>query len=306
MPITKKVAVAGITGALGRFFVDEFLKCSSKLSVTVLTRKEGEESTRSRLAEHPQFTIRGVDYKSDDDLADALADHTAVLSIVGHGGISDQLRLISAAEKAKVEYFLPSEFGADFDKPANKQAVALYAPKRVVRRALEASALKYTYIVTGCFADWFLMPMYKWDLVNHTVEIPGDGTITSSFTSRQDIARYTVAVLCRLGEFDNQTVRIASHTLSFNDWVGLVEKVSDRKFTVTYVPPEPIEEMIAEDVKKTGGWVTLRDRLRLLIANGHTRSDWGEFVLDNSRFPEVEPVPIEQVISQALSAAAAK
>ncbi|ORX72745.1 hypothetical protein DL89DRAFT_308369, partial [Linderina pennispora] len=108
-------------------------------------------------------------------------------------------------------------------------------------------ALKYTYIVTGCFADWFLMPMYKWDLENHTVEIPGDGTITSSFTSRQDIARYTVAVLCRLGEFDNQTVRIASHTLSFNDWVGLVEKVSDRKFTVTYVPPEPIEEMIAED-----------------------------------------------------------
>ncbi|KAJ1943485.1 hypothetical protein FBU59_002898, partial [Linderina macrospora] len=230
-PKTTKIAVAGVTGTLGTFFVKELQKYSSEFSVTVLTRKESEESTRAKFASYPQFSIRGVDYKDEGNLVDALADHTVVLSLVGHGGVNDQLQLISAAEKAKVEYFLPSEFGADFDKPGNEQVVALYAPKRAIRRALEESTLKYTFIVTGCFADWFLMPFYKWDLVNRTVEIPGDGTTKSSFTSRLDIARYTVAVLRRLGKFDNQIVRIASHTLSFNDWVELVEKVSGQKYT---------------------------------------------------------------------------
>ncbi|ORX70538.1 NAD(P)-binding protein [Linderina pennispora] len=292
----KSVALVGGTGTTGAFFIDEFKKNGQDFNVTLITRKESEDSTKAKFADTPHFTIRGVDYDDEADLATALTGQDAVLSILGLGSIGkQQLALVKAAAKAGVKYFIPSEFGSDFGVAAGESDI-IFKPKEAVRQTIEESGLKHIYIITGLFSDFFVNSYYCWDLENFSVEIPGDGSQKSAFTSRADIAKFTVAILKRADEFADKTVRIAGYHLSFNDWVNQIEAAAGKKLTVTYSSIEDIEAKVAADIKVTGGWHSLGDQLRLIVAKDLGRLDLGGNTLDNDKFPSLDFAPLEEYV----------
>ena len=56
-----------------------------------------------------------------------------------------------------MQRFLPSEFGNDVDRTvAIEPALSEFIMKAQIRRAIEAAEIPYTYVVTGCFAGFFI------------------------------------------------------------------------------------------------------------------------------------------------------
>lgn len=56
-----------------------------------------------------------------------------------------------------MQRFLPSEFGNDVDRTvAIEPALSEFIMKAQIRRAIEAAGIPYTYVVTGCFAGFFV------------------------------------------------------------------------------------------------------------------------------------------------------
>ncbi|KAI8321879.1 NAD(P)-binding protein [Martensiomyces pterosporus] len=260
---------------------------------------ESEEKTRERLADKPQFSVRGIDYDDDDDLISALTGQDAVLSTIGGEALLTQIKLVKAAEKAGVKYFVPSEFGSDINEAQNKE-VTLFDPKRAVQAALKESSVSYIFVNNGFFSDYTIGPFLWWDVPNKSINIVGDGSAKNSFTSRADVAKYTIAVLKRAEEFKNQDVRFAGDTLSFNEWVALAEQESGSKFTVTNTPAAEVRATVAKDKETTGGWTTIFEQLLLVLEAGSGKVNWGDNQLDNDKFPEIKPTPTVEHVKQAL------
>lgn len=81
---------------------------------------------------------------------------------------------------ANLQRFIPSEFGNDVDRShAVEPAKTRFAEKAKVRRAIEAHGIPYTYIITGCFAGYFLPTLAQPEGTappRENVIILGDGT----------------------------------------------------------------------------------------------------------------------------------
>ncbi|KAI8320182.1 NAD(P)-binding protein [Martensiomyces pterosporus] len=299
-PAIKNIAFVGATGELGVFFVDEFQKSGTEFNVTVLTRKQSEAKTKDQFANKPQFTVRGVDYADELSLVDALTGQDAVLSTIAGEALLSQIDIARAAEKAGVKYFIPSGFGSDINHPGNKD-VTLFAPKRAVQKALHETSLGYVIVSTGFFVDHAIDPSFGWDLASHKVNIVGDGTARNTYTARSDVAKYTIAALKRVEELRNKDLRIGSYHLSTNDLVEIINKLSGSQLAVTHTPVEEVEAIVAKDKQESGGWNTVLPQLSLVLARGDATINWGDNKLDNDKFPEITPAPIEFYVKQALS-----
>ncbi|KAJ1954206.1 hypothetical protein GGI12_005845, partial [Dipsacomyces acuminosporus] len=204
--------------------------------------------------------------------------------------VFQQLSLIAAAKKAGVRYFVPAEHASDTNHPENRDIV-LFEQRHTVQRALREASLSYILVHTGFFSEYAISPFFGWDVANKKVSIVGDGSARNSFTSRHDIARFTIGVLKRASEFRNREARFASLTLSLNEGVALAEQESGAKLDVEHIPVESAKAAVAKDRQETGGWATAAEQLRLMLACGSGRVDWGSNRLDNSRFPEIETAP---------------
>ncbi|KAI8319827.1 NAD(P)-binding protein, partial [Martensiomyces pterosporus] len=243
--------------------------------------------------------VRAVDYDSESDLVDALRGQQVVLNVAGFPGLQQQFAIIAAAEKAGVQWYLPSEFGYDLSQPEIRR-FPFYATKIAVRDALEKSSLSYTSIVNGLFADQFVNPFYNWDSGKHTISVPGSGDDKISFTHRRNIGSFALAVLRRYDQFKNTTARVADYTLSYKDWVAVVGKATGSTCTVINVAIESLEQRVAANVDNTVSRQWIANQLHIVIGTGSARVDWGANGFDNSKLSEVKPAPFDEVLAENL------
>ncbi|KAJ2787803.1 hypothetical protein GGI15_000435 [Coemansia interrupta] len=290
-----RVALIGI-GNLAKFFIDELKQHPSEFAITLVTRHESLDKTKSFVAGEPQIPVCTVDYGDEFSISEAFSNQDVVISLLAFGGEAHQIAAVKAAIKAGVKWFIPSEFGVDLDHPTNKK-FPFFAQKLKVRQLLESqSEMAYTYVLTGLFADQFLIPFRKWDTEAGTVVVPGDGTAKNSFTARKDVAAYTVAILRRPDQFKNTSARLASYTLSYNEWIEAVDRVSGRKFKTTFESVELMEDRVRKSSDNLG-FSVIADLLAITIANGDQRLDWGGHSLDSVGLEEVTPTPLDDIIA---------
>ncbi|KAJ2377310.1 hypothetical protein IW150_001464 [Coemansia sp. RSA 2607] len=289
------VALIGI-GNLTKFFIDEFKQHPSEFAVTLVTRQESLEKVKSLVSGDPHITVCTVDYSDESSLTEAFRNKDVVISTLAFGSQVHEITAVKAAINAGVKWFIPSEFSVDLEHPANKE-LPFFAQKLETRKLLESqSEMAYTYILTGIFADQFLIPMRKWDIEASTVVIPGNGTAKNSYTSRKDVAAYTAAILRRPDRFKNTSARLASYTLSYNEWVEVVERVSGRKFATIFESVKQMEERVRKG-SEVSSFAVIADLLAITIANGDQRLDWGNHSLDSVDLQEVTPTPLDDIIS---------
>ncbi|KAJ1988270.1 hypothetical protein GGI04_006091 [Coemansia thaxteri] len=159
-------------------------------------------------------------------------------------------------------------------------------------------------VTSGFFADYYLTPLFGWSLDGApTATVYGDDNAKNSFTSLGDIAKYTIAAIKRIDEFENQNLRLAAYTLSFVDWCNLVEQEAGTRVKVAEADLAPIIEAAKLDIDPPKDLEAIKRQMAIVLANGAGKVDWETHSLDNSKFPEITPAPIELVVKQALAKA---
>ncbi|KAJ2743590.1 hypothetical protein GGI20_003626 [Coemansia sp. BCRC 34301] len=302
--VFRRVALVGGSGLLPASYIDAFKQTGDEFNVTVLTRKESLEATKQAIAGFPHLSVRAVDYDNESDLAAALRGQEVVISLLTPIAMHAQDAILRAALNTEsIKWVLPSEFGLDLEVPAIRE-IPLFAGKLATRQALkekEGGAFAYTFIVTGSFADMFVGPLHGWDIASRTVIVPdaGDkGTVKTSFSTRRDIAHYTVAVLRRFEQFANKTVRVASFNASYSDWINAIKRVRNVEFAPTFEPLDVLQGRIANAKKDPAvlDFKYIADQLHVIMALGHGRLDVNGKRLDSDDLLEVTPTPLESVV----------
>jgi uncharacterized protein YbjT (DUF2867 family) len=232
-------AVAG-AGAIGVYIVQQLLKDKAAgivKEVVVLTR-QGSKTTIEGDAKVIQ-----VDYSNDESIKHALTGVDVVISTIPIPALDVQGKIATAAKKAGVKLFVPSEFGGITEG----ETEGFFAVKANVQGQLKALGIPYVLFYTGPFADFVWNSFLNLDVRSGKVSVGGDGNKQITFTSRHDIARYVSYVLTRLPheQLENRAFSIAGDNKSFNEIFKAYEEKTGKKLEVTYIPVSELDARLA-------------------------------------------------------------
>ncbi|GAU47251.1 hypothetical protein TSUD_243440 [Trifolium subterraneum] len=154
-------------------------------------------------------------------------------------------RLIAAIKEAgNIKRFFPSEFVFDADRHhAVQLAARLLERKALIRRAIEAEGIPYTYVVSNAFAGCFLPTLAQQNVTappRDKVVILGDGNV-----KEEDIGTYTIKAVDDPRTL-NKTIyfRPPANVLTFNEIVSLWENKIKNTLEKIYVPEDQLLKSI--------------------------------------------------------------
>ncbi|KAJ2603622.1 hypothetical protein H4R99_002323 [Coemansia sp. RSA 1722] len=296
----KTVALYGADNALGQCFAKILSNEQNQdLQVTLLTTTEPESSDLvSFTKDMPSVVnVRQITIGNQDEIVNILAGIDAVISTVSGTHLLTQLDLIKAAENAGVKVFVPANYGPDFNAPANQKRKSLFATGHQIQTALQQSSLNYINVCSGFFADYYLTPLFDWDISVPSVVIYS-GSTKASFTAMDDLAKYTVSAVRRYQEFKNHTLRIASYSLSPDDWIEIVERITGKKIQVVQKSLDELVQIVDKVVDLPKDLEGTKLQMAAVLATGGGQVDWGTHELDNNKFPEIKPAPISEFVKK--------
>ncbi|KAM6557177.1 hypothetical protein CsatB_004196 [Cannabis sativa] len=249
-----KILFIGGTGYIGKFIVEASAKAGHDTFVLV---RESTLSNPDKAKIIDGFKSLGVkivhgDLFDHQSLLSAIKLVDVVISTVGHGQLTDQVKIITAIKEAgNVKRFFPSEFGNDVDRVhAVEPAKSAFEIKAKIRRAIEAEGIPYTYVSSNYFAGYFLPNLAQVGASappRDKVVILGDGTPKAIFNKEEDIGSYTIRAV-----EDPRTlnkilyIRPPANIYSFNELVALWEKKIGKTLEKEYVPEDKLLKTIQE------------------------------------------------------------
>lgn len=125
-----------------------------------------------------------------------------------------------------------------------------------------------------------------------TADLPGDGSNKMTFTRTQDIGKFVAAAL-DLEKWEEEMGMVGS-TMSYNEVVGAIEKVTKRKMLVKHNTEEELAKMIKEDEG-----ARFYNQVRLSIAQGEAPVE----PTLNKLAPDVKPWTVEEYLERYWSGA---
>ncbi|KAL1820806.1 hypothetical protein ACET3Z_015675 [Daucus carota] len=247
-----KILVIGATGYIGKFLVEAAAKQGHQ-TFALVRETAVSDPVKGKLIE--SFKASGVtvvygDLHDHESLVKAIKQVDVVISAVTFGQILDQSKILDAIKEAgNIKRFIPSEFGNDVDRTnVVEPAKTNFAEKAKIRRAIEAQGIPYTYIISACFAGYFLPTMAQPGATappRDKVVILGDGSAKAVFNLEQDIATYTIKTVDDPRTVNKSLYIKPPHNIhSFNDLVALWEKKIDKVLEKIHVPEEHVLNQI--------------------------------------------------------------
>ncbi|KAF9965311.1 hypothetical protein BGZ70_005066 [Mortierella alpina] len=274
MSSSTTVAVAGATGTLGAPVTNALLAAGYK--VKVLTRGTAANDVLAAYQTKGAHIV--FDAYTGKNLQNALQGVDILLSTVGTGAdfYNGQVELIDAAKAAG--------FGLDGIKYAKQNDLHPFlTDKAKLRDYIEKSGLEYTYIFNGLFAEF--LPRFGFDLKNKTATLHATATARFSITSLADIARF-VALALSSPHSRNASLRVVSHTATFQEYVQLFEQATGSKWQI--VEDLDARERIAKSADPAS------QLFPDFIAYAHSRA-----VYDTNENAAIgfQPTPVDEIIS---------
>jgi len=270
--MSRKIAVVGGSGGIGRHVLDELVH-QKKHQIALLSREERKEFSDLGV------DVKVVDYTSFPSVKQALQGVDTVISFILSDDHVIYENLIRASEEVGVRRFIPSEFAHDIQAFPDPN-LSMYKPKEHPRALLEKSRLEYTLIGNGLFMDYLLPKGAKKhlqdvpipvDVENATAVIPGTGEPPITLTLADDIAK-AVAELIDEPAWEKHT-NIAGETTTWNKILYTAEKITGKKFAVTYKSKKEIEDAKATANSQWGHFMAEVDLVyaegALAIRNAH-------------------------------------
>ncbi|KAJ7222433.1 hypothetical protein GGX14DRAFT_428785 [Mycena pura] len=213
-------AIAGL-GRIGLNMTRDLLAMKAAdghhYSVRVLTQSPDSPALADLKARGAD--VRTVSYAAPASLRAALDGVDVLISAIGYHGLEAQDILCDAAADARVQLFVPSEYGA----LSNTMVDPVFAGKEHFRARLVAAGLKYTVFYSGLWADFDLRPfiLREWfeiDLEGGSIHKWSNWDVPWSFTTQSDVSRFVTHVLVHLSrsELENRIIRIEGDRQSLN------------------------------------------------------------------------------------------
>ncbi|KAJ0114165.1 NmrA-hypothetical protein [Diaporthe amygdali] len=244
----KKVLVVGATGNVGK----STLKALSEdgFQVTGLSRQVPSESALG------DVKLLQTDY-SASSLLEAFRGQDAVVSAVSStapGSLELQKSLIDVAIAAGVRIFVPSEFGMDTSVRSAPNFIPFLAEKIAVLDYLKERQDKISWIavVTGAMFDWgSKIPVFLgWNVNARTATIYDGGDISYDATNLDQVGRAIAKSLKKPELTKNQYVYVNSFTVTQNEILRALEKVTGEKFTISQGTVEDLWQGGAAQLKE--------------------------------------------------------
>jgi nucleoside-diphosphate-sugar epimerase len=237
-----KVFVVGSTGTFAKPIIQALLSSNDSFETSILVREETLDSNDNdkkqiidRYRKQGAKLISGDVLKdSINELAEKMKGNDVIVSVVGSGDAlkEGQLKLIAAAKKSGVNWFIPSEFGMSNADYGRGNAFGFDA-KLDVQEELKRSGLDWTIISTGLATEFITKSGSSIivDMKNRVVEAPGsfDNKITT--TCLKDVAGLLVQVLKHPDdEVKNKYLYMGADTLTIEQVAQTIESHFNTKF----------------------------------------------------------------------------
>ena len=241
-----KILVVGSTGTLGGLAAEAALAAGHV--VIAMTRDRNSPRARRLQAAGARLCI--ADLKTPASLDAAVRGVTSVI-ITATATLSrrdgDSLEavdgrglqaLITACVQNGVRHVVLVSFsrGIDADTPLSRF-------KRAAERRLENSGMEYTILLPSYFPEKFLTPLVGFDIASARARIYGVGTCPVGYVGTGDVAY--LAALCASDVRGHGAIPMGgSAAYSQLQVVELVERLTDRKLVLDFMPLDQIESAL--------------------------------------------------------------
>lgn len=241
-----KILVVGSTGTLGGLAAEAALAAGH----VVIAMTRDRNSSRARRLQAAGARLCIADLKTPASLDVAVRGVTSVI-ITATATLSrrdgDSLEavdgrglqaLITACVQNGVRHVVLVSFsrGIDADTPLSRF-------KRAAERRLENSGMEYTILLPSYFPEKFLTPLVGFDIASARARIYGDGTYPVGYVGTGDVAH--LAALCASDVRGHGAIPMGGSTAySQLEVVKLVERLTDRKLVLDFMPLDQIESAL--------------------------------------------------------------
>jgi len=306
---TQRVLVVGATGHLGHALVPALR--ARKKDVTVLLRPETAKSRNpdkrdmvDGFKKHGAIHIEGS-MEDTASLERACRGIDAVISCVTGPQLPHQLALATAAKKAGVQRFFPSEFGVDVTQ-LPKGSCLLFDWKRDLHRPLEEMGLAVTYVYSNGFQTYWAASLGQLGLMSppkEEIQVYGKGNVKMAFVGVEDIAAYTTFMLDE-PKTEKREVAITppGNVYTQEELIALWEKLSGAKLKRRSLSAAELDQTIQ---KLAGQPDKMLEMIYLQIARAAWIDGLGAKrrpdVLEATQlFPQHKPVTVEAFLKRFL------
>ena len=299
----KSVLLLGVTGAFGRFVVYELAKQDHHFKRIAVYRDTSRPTDDRKNALLDSYVELDIDVVVGDGYNDprVFAGFDVVVSFLGNHALRLQPAIFDVAIQAGVRHFYPSEYGADLLVGRN-WTQRYYRDKVFTREYLESKGqelpdLGWTYFLNGRLAEWSVIKHFGVDNANASARIYGTEDGRQSLISTNDAAAYVVASLKALASNDERrTLRLSSASPTYKEIFSTLEKVTGRKYGVTYLDVETAteEEKEAKARGDVDAELSASHKLIQGLEGTLLPEPW-----DNEKFPDVKPMDVEEALRRA-------
>ncbi|KAM0321641.1 hypothetical protein ACHAQA_009997 [Verticillium albo-atrum] len=252
----KNITVVGATGNLGSLVLPHLLESDLEITVVKRAGSSSEPATGAKIAES--------DF-SNESLTKVFEGQDVVISLLPINALEQQNQLIEAAITAGVKRFIPSEYGNDSTNPAVIQAVPFFEGKSKAIELLKTKedSISWTALITGPFFDWGMpLGFQGLDPDTQTATIIDGGNVRFTTSTTAQIARAIISVLEHKDETRNKAVFVESHTITQNELLPVVAKVTGAKWTIVEQSSDELrafsEKSFAEGNVMVGGGALMK------------------------------------------------
>ncbi|XP_047329434.1 phenylcoumaran benzylic ether reductase Betv6-like [Impatiens glandulifera] len=250
-----KILIIGGTGNIGKFVVEASMRAGHP-TFSLVRPSTVSDPVKAKLVE--SFKESGVtvivgDVYDHQVLVKAIKQVDVVVSTVGSTyKLVDQNKIIDAIKEAgNIKRFFPSEFGMDVDRVrAVEPAKSMFESKAKIRRAIEASGIPYTFVVSYCSFGFFLPNLAQLGLTappRDKLTIFGHGNVKVVFNSEDDIGTYIIKSVDDPRTLNKILyINPPNNIYTFNELVSLWENKIHKKLEKTYVPEDQLLKLIEE------------------------------------------------------------
>lgn len=153
------------------------------------------------------------------------------------GGAGTQRRLAEAAIEARVQRYIPWQWGVDYTAIGRGSAMKLFDEQLNVRQLLSDAAQQgqvgWLIVSTGVFTSFLFEQSFGLvDRRTRTVNALGGADVRMTFTAVEDIAKVTAYILADEALI-NTVVYTAGDTLSFEELRAVLSEVTGEQWSLT-------------------------------------------------------------------------
>jgi hypothetical protein len=264
-------------GELGMAMINAFI---TKLkvnqgSLNVLLREESiqtlDEEKAQRLREFKINNISVVagDLKKDsiEKLSKTFSKFQTIINCSGFvGGEGSQIKISKAVLAAKIDLYVPWQFGVDYDVIGKGSGQPVWDEQYDVRELLRSQDVTDWIIVsTGIFTSYLFSPDFGIvDLKKEKVNALGSWNYKITVTTAEDIGRLTADIVFFTPKIKNEIVFVAGDTLSYEDLANITESIVGTPFERELLSVNNLEMAVKQDENN----VAARYRLAFARPNG--------------------------------------